>query len=186
MTLLTRLSRLLRPQRPPSRIKAMTRVIFMCGPAGSGKSTIARELESAGSTRLSFDEEAWRRGIREQPLADDTRRQIEEALRQRLLDLVLAGTDVVLDYSFWSRRMRDEYRELLRPLGIEPETFYLATPRAVALARVRARSGRAANEVWLSEELAATYFDNFEAPSSGEGPLRVIDGCGGPGGGLSP
>lgn len=157
----------------------MTRVIFMCGPAGSGKSTIARELESTGITRLSFDEEAWRLGIREQPLADDTRRQIEEALRRRLLDLVLSGTDVVLDYSFWSRRMRDEYRELLRPLGIEPETFYLATPRALVLARVRARTGRAANDVRLSEALAATYFDNFEVPSTEEGPLRVINCRGG-------
>jgi predicted kinase len=154
----------------------MTRVIFMCGPAGSGKSTIARELESTGFARLSFDEEAWRRGIRTQPLETATRQQIEESLRQQLLELVSAGTDVVLDYSFWSRRMRDEYRAILRALGIEPETFYLATPRAVVLARVRARNGDAANDVRLSEAQAAAYFDNFEAPHFEEGPLRVFDG----------
>ena len=33
----------------------MGRVIFMCGPAGSGKSTVARQLEQQGMTRLSFD-----------------------------------------------------------------------------------------------------------------------------------
>ncbi|MDH6238371.1 adenylate kinase family enzyme [Cryobacterium sp. CG_9.6] len=32
----------------------MTRVVFMCGPAGSGKSTVARELESGGMARLTL------------------------------------------------------------------------------------------------------------------------------------
>ena len=41
----------------------MGRVIFMCGPAGSGKSTVARQYERQGMTRLSFDQEAWSRGI---------------------------------------------------------------------------------------------------------------------------
>lgn len=155
-------------------IVGMPRVVFMCGPAGSGKSTIARELENGGMVRLSFDEEAWRRGIRAQPLSVGDRSEIEAHLRRRLVDLVLAKTDVVLDFSFWSRRMRDDYRALLVPLGVEPETVYLATPRDVVLARVRARDGRAANEVVLSEEIAARYFDEFEAPTPDEGPLTVI------------
>jgi hypothetical protein len=37
---------------------------------------------------------------------------------------------VVLDFSFWSRGMREEHRELLRPLGVVPETVYLAPDRA--------------------------------------------------------
>lgn len=152
----------------------MTRVVFMCGPAGSGKSTVARELESGGMARLSFDEEAWLRGIQSQPLAEEVRLEIESHLRQRLLDLVMKQTDVVLDYSFWSRRMREDYRAILRPLGVEPETIYLATPRKVALARVRARAGQEPNDVQLPDELAAAYFDHFEVPTPDEGPLTVV------------
>ncbi|WP_198413701.1 AAA family ATPase [Cryobacterium glucosi] len=152
----------------------MVRVVFMCGPAGSGKSTVARALEVDGMARLSFDEEAWRRGIHSQPLAEEVRLEIESHLRQRLLDLVRSQADVVLDYSFWSRRMRDDYRALLRPLGVEPETIYLATPRKLALARVRARAGHEANCVQLTDDLAAAYFDNFEVPTSDEGPLTVV------------
>lgn len=63
------------------------RVIFMCGPAGSGKSTIARRYERQGMTRLSFDQEAWSRGHTVMPLPDDVRRDIERALRARLADL---------------------------------------------------------------------------------------------------
>jgi predicted kinase len=146
----------------------------MCGPAGSGKSTVACELEAQGFIRLSIDEEAWSRGYRAHPLPDDIARAVEDTLRVRLLDLVADEADVVLDYSFWSRQMRAEYRRLLAPLGVVPETIYLATPRDVALARVRARTGNGAHEIQLSEKLAASYFDGFEVPTHDEGPLTVI------------
>jgi hypothetical protein len=48
----------------------MGRVIFMCGPAGSEKSTVARQYERQGMIRLSFDQEAWSRGITTMPLPD--------------------------------------------------------------------------------------------------------------------
>ena len=152
----------------------MGRVIFMCGPAGSGKSTIARQYERQGMTRLSFDQEAWSRGTTTMPLPEDVHRDIEGALRARLLDLVRAGSDVVLDFSFWSRRMRDDYRELLRPFGVVPETVYLATDRATALRRVAARAAGDGDDFQLSAELAAAYFDHFEAPTVAEGPLTVL------------
>jgi predicted kinase len=150
------------------------RVILMCGPAGSGKSTVARQYERQGMTRLSFDQEAWSRGITTMPLPPAVHREIEDALRARLLDLVRAGADVVLDFSFWSRAMRAEYRALLRPLGVVPETVYLATDRATVLERVGARAARDGDDFELSTELAARYFDDFEPPTATEGPLTVI------------
>jgi predicted kinase len=152
----------------------MGRVIFMCGPAGSGKSTVARQYEDQGMVRLSFDQEAWSRGITVMPLPEDVRQDIAQVLRARLADLVRAGSDVVLDYSFWSRRMRNEYREFLRPLGVVPETVYLATDRATVLQRIAARAAQGGDDFKLSTELAATYFDHFEEPTEAEGPLTVI------------
>jgi len=105
----------------------MGRVIFMCGPAGSGKSTVARQLEQQGMTRLSFDQEARSRSITTMPLPEDVHRDIEHVLRARLANLVRAGSGVVLDFSFWSRRMGDEYRRFLGSFGVVPETMYLAT-----------------------------------------------------------
>jgi predicted kinase len=152
----------------------MGRVIFMCGPAGAGKSTVARQYERQGMTRLSFDQEARSRGITAMPLADNVRAEIEHALRARLVELVRAGSDVVLDFSFWSRAMRDEYRDLLRPLGAVPETVYLATDRATVLRRIADRAARDGDDFRLSTELAASYFDHFEVPTAAEGPLTVI------------
>lgn len=155
--------------------RGMSRVIFMCGPAGSGKSTVARRLQADGWERLSFDEEAWRLGIRSMPLPPHLLEQIEAALQFRLLELVRSGADVVLDFSFWSRKMREDYRSILRPQGVEPETIYLATPREIALARVQARVAGDSDSFVLSPELAAEYFDHFQVPVAAEGPLTVVE-----------
>ena len=125
-------------------------------------------------TRLSFDQEAWSRGITAMPLPPDVHRDIERVLRERLVDLVRAGADVVLDFSFWSRHMRDEYRELLKPFGVVPETVYLATDRTTVLQRVAARAAGDGDDFKIAADLAARYFDHFEAPTEGEGPLTVI------------
>ena len=152
----------------------MSRVIFMCGPSGSGKSTYARRLETEGMVRLSFDVEMWHRGISTVPLRPDLRAEIEAGLRARLLELVAAGSDVVLDFSFWSRRMRDDYRRLLEPLGVVPETVYLATSRSTVLDRIRTRRGRHPDDYVLPDALAAQHFDHFEPPTEDEGPLTTI------------
>jgi gluconate kinase len=70
--------------------------------------------------------------------------------------------------------MRDEYREFLRPLGVVPETVYLATDRATVLQRISARAAQGGDDFKLSAEVAARYFDHFEVPTADEGPLTVI------------
>ena len=152
----------------------MSQVIFMCGPAGSGKTTASLALEAAGFTRLSIDEEAWRDGHHEHPLPGDVAAQIRARLRNQLVELVTEGTDVVLDFAFWSRAVRDDYRRLLAPFGVAPETYYLATPRDVVLDRLRARSNAGPNEIVLPVALAEAYYDGFEVPTPDEGPLRII------------
>ncbi|MGL5928448.1 MAG: methyltransferase domain-containing protein [Dermatophilaceae bacterium] len=154
----------------------------MCGPAGSGKSTHARRLEAAGMVRLSVDVEAWRQGHRSMPIPDAVAAELEEGLRIRLVELVSGGVDVVVDLSFWSRRMRDSYRRLLAPLGVVPEVVHVVTPAPVALDRVRIRADAGADDFRLDEVLAARYHEGFEPPTPDEGPLMVVRGDEAPGG----
>ncbi|MBT2532945.1 AAA family ATPase [Arthrobacter sp. ISL-48] len=78
----------------------MSRAVFMCGPAGVGKSTVARRLEREGMVRLSFDEVAWDMGLRTMPLDAETQRVIEASLQDRITALIKTGADIVLDFSF--------------------------------------------------------------------------------------
>lgn len=149
-------------------VRIMGRVVFMCGPSGAGKTTYAKRLEDEGMERLSFDIEMWRRGIRTVPLPPETRADIEHALRSRLLQLVANGTGVVLDFSFWSRQMRDDWRKVLEPTGVVPETIYLATDRATVLQRVRDRQGDHSDDYVLPERLATTS-------TTSRCPLRTKD-----------
>lgn len=68
----------------------------MCGVAGSGKTTYAKQLESEGYVRLSVDEEVWRRfGRYGSDYADGDHARVsdvaEGVLRRRLLDLIARG-----------------------------------------------------------------------------------------------
>ncbi|GAA1979670.1 hypothetical protein GCM10009718_15600 [Isoptericola halotolerans] len=153
----------------------MSRVFLLCGPAGFGKSTRARALEAQGWARLSLDVAAWREGFRDHPLPDDVTDRLKAELQRECVDLVRAGCDIVVDLSFWSRAMRDEYRDLLRPLGVVPVTIYLPAPREVVLERLARRTGSGPDDVLVTRETALRYLDAFEPPTPDEGPLEVLE-----------
>lgn len=155
---------------------APPRVVLTCGPAGSGKSTYAMALEQRGFTRLSFDEAAWSRGLREHPIPDAEAAALHADMQQRLLDLVAAGTDVVVDSAFVTRESRQEYRDLLAPLGVEPVVHLLRTPRDLVLTRLQARRGDGPHEVLVPTDRATAYYDDFPTPTLDEGPMLIVDG----------
>lgn len=151
-------------------------VILMCGPSGSGKSTFARRLEEAGWTRLSFDVETWRHDVTSLPAPPELLDQIETELVGRLTDAVAAGEDVVLDYSFATRELRDRYRGLVAGLGVTAETVYLPVEGDLAVQRVRARHDAGPDDYRLDDGAVLAHVDGFEAPTFAEHPLRVVDG----------
>ena len=154
--------------------RGMVQVVLVCGPAGSGKSTAARGLEREGFVLLSFDEEAWARGHRVHPVPGAVSAEIHEVLHRRLVALVRAGSDVVVDSSFWSRASRDRYRALLAPLGVRPVVHYLDAPRGVVLARLAERRGLGPDDIVVPADRALAYLDGFEVPTADEGPLVVV------------
>lgn len=161
--------------KKPAQKFSTSKVILMCGPAGSGKSTVAKKIKEAGMTILSFDEESIKRGFFDHPLPEEIAKDIKRHLDEELISLLEKNVDLVLDYSFWSREMRLEYRSLLKEYGIMPKIYYIKTPKNVAIERIRKRNG-IENGIRLTAETASLYYDHFQPPTADEGEIIFIEG----------
>lgn len=155
---------------------AKSKVYLMCGPAGSGKSILAKKFESQEMTVLSYDEESFKRGLTRHPLSDDVLQEIKTDLDEKLILLIAQKKDIVLDYSFWSKEMRMEYISLLKKYDIEPTIYYVKTPKGICLERIRNRKGNHPNEILLTVETASKYYDQFQPPTVDEGEVIVVKG----------
>ena len=151
-------------------------VVLMCGPAGAGKTTYALGLVRRGYVRLSVDEVVWRAlGGRDAGLAleperyDRLKDQVRREQRQELVELMRAGRNVVVDYSFWSRASRDEYKALVESHGYRWELIHLKADRATLERRLAVRNRQdGANAVTVDADLLNRYLAGFEEPD-GEG-----------------
>lgn len=159
--------------------KGKPHVILMCGVSGSGKTTYAVQKEREGYVRLSIDEEMWSRygryGVDYPPERyGELSAQVEMQLRKRLSELVRAGRDVVVDFSFWSRQRRNEYRLLIERAGGHADLIYLKADLETLRARLARRNlhiGPNAAYV-ITDEILQRYFDGFEEPF-GEGETVI-------------
>lgn len=148
----------------------------MCGLPGAGKTTYAMKLVRRGYVRLSIDEVVWQRlGQRDAGLVleaeafDQLKEEVRREQRQELVELMLAGRDAVVDYSFWSRAARDNYKALIESHGCGWELVHLKADRTTLERRLEVRNGKeGANSVTVDETLFNRYLANFEEPS-GEG-----------------
>ncbi|GIH18825.1 hypothetical protein Raf01_69970 [Rugosimonospora africana] len=150
-------------------------MVLLCGIAGSGKTTYAKDLETRGYVRLSVDEEIWDRfgryGVDYEPDEYERHTRVaREAVRERMLSLIAEGRDVVVDSSFWQRSLRQEYKQLIERAGGRWRLVYLRADPELLRGRLRVRAARFdANAAFpITEELFAHYLDSFEPPS-GEG-----------------
>lgn len=154
-------------------------VVMMCGVAGSGKTTFAQQLEHRDFVRLSIDEEVWatngRYGI-DFPIEmyEKLKVEAELKLRNELVNLLSEKRNVVIDFSFWQRKRRNEYKKLIEDGGGEWRLIYLNVHPDDLRKRLRIRSQRFdANAAFtITEEILSSFLKGFEVPS-GEGEITI-------------
>ncbi|MEK4235335.1 AAA family ATPase [Paenibacillus sp. FSL H7-0714] len=154
-------------------------VVMMCGVAGSGKTTFAQKLEKEGFVRLSIDEDIWatygRFGV-DYPEENYGSYLIESELklRKELVKLIQAKQHVVVDFSFWQRQRRNDYKQLIEEHGGDWELIFLKVGPDELRQRLLIRSERFdANAAFtITEDTLTRFLSGFETPAS-EGEMVI-------------
>ena len=155
----------------------MATLFLICGMAGAGKTTYAKQMESEYSAlRLSPDE--WIDKIMEDA-SDETELErlrdpiesLQWATAQKVLSL---GANVILENGFWSKQERMAFRAQAKALGVNVELHYLEVAKDELWHRIEKRNADLpAGSFPVTEQELESWLAAFEPPTSEE--LRAYD-----------
>ena len=154
------------------RRKHVATLHLMVGLPCSGKTTLARKLEQERSAlRLTPDE--WQIPLfgqdAQEPEHDARHSLIESMLwniASRALDL---GINVILDFGFWAREEREDFRSRAKQLGASSEVHYLDVSEDELLRRLEERNLQASQESFvISREAMKSWIASFQKPTPDE------------------
>lgn len=150
----------------------MATLILICGLPGSGKTTVAKQLEVSRSA-LRFCPDEWIASI----LADVTdtveldrlRTPVESVQWEVAKRSLVLGINVILENGFWSREERLRYRAEAEALGARVELIYLHVDRDELLRRLSKRNeDLPPGTFFVREDQLDLWLSWFEPPMADE------------------
>jgi predicted kinase len=145
---------------------------LMVGLPFSGKTTFARELEQERSAlRLTTDE--WHVLLFGQDAKEpehDSRHSLIETMLWKLASRALElGTNVILDFGFWAREEREDYRIRAKKLGASSEVHFLDVSEDELFRRLKERNSQPSQESFcITIEMMKPWIQKFQKPTADE------------------
>ena len=150
----------------------MATLHLICGLPCAGKTTLARQLEDTlPALRLTPDE--WHLPLYGQDAeeeAHDARHSLIEAMLWGVASRVLAlGVNVILDFGFWAKSERDDYRARAAALGADSEVHFPDVSLEELKARLKLRNDPLSQTTFfIPEENLIAWSALFEPPERDE------------------
>ncbi len=150
----------------------MATLFLLCGLPCAGKTTLARQLEREYTAlRLSPDE--WHVRLFGQDLKDEEHDARYDLIESMLWDIaarvLVLGVNAILDFGFWSRSERDDYRSRAAQLGASSEIRFLDVPAEVLVERLARRNAQLPQDAFFIPEVQLkAWLREFQPPTQDE------------------
>lgn len=154
---------------------------FLCGKAGAGKSTIAKNLAASQAATLICEDIWLTRLFGAQMQTFEDYRTFAQRLKQVVgplaVDLLTSGRSVVLDFPANTKASRNWFRSVFEQAGVAHVLHFVQTPDQICLERIAKRNiEQPEGSHHLTEEDFAHISSFFEAPEDQEGlNVRVCE-----------
>ncbi len=153
----------------------MVKVMAICGKICSGKSYYSKQLkEKEKAVILSCDEVTsvlFDNNLGDKH--DEITKRIREYLLCKSVEMVTAGTNVILDWGFWTKQDRDNIKEFFDNLKIKIEMHYIdidfnSWQKNIQERNDRILSGKGGSDYFLDEGLLNKLNSFWQEPTKEE------------------
>lgn len=157
----------------------MAKAILICGKICCGKSIYAKRLQTeTNAVLLSVDEIMLPVfGLYAGEKHDEYTEKIQKYLLNKSAEIIRSGSDVVLDWGFWTRQKRMQAKSFYQNRNIACELHYLAVSDTVWKERIESRNKAVQagdTQAYLIDTQLMQKFENlFEPPSDEEIDVKI-------------